>query len=365
MIHKTFRYRLYPTKAQAEALTVQLGEACRLYNAALQERRDAWRLERKSIGFYDQCYQLKEILNEGHSEIRGFSAAVQVLHRVNKTFAAFFSRVQKKQKAGFPRFKSHRRFDSFEWQVDPRINSPLASGKLRIPQLGLFKVKLHRPVEGTIKHASVKREGGRWFVSLSVECEAKPLPECSATVGIDVGLTAFATLSDGTEFENPRYYKAAQAKLRRVQRKVSRRKKGGNRRRKAVQLLQRAHAHVRNQRADFHHKVSRALVDNYGLIAVEDLNIKGLAGGMLAKSVADAGWGYFLNMIAYKAESAGRMFVKVDPRGTSQRCVCGAEVRKELKDRRHDCVSCGLSVSRDHASAMEILRVAQTLQSVT
>ena len=139
------------------------------------------------------------------------------------------------------------------------------------------------------------------------------------------------------------------------QRKVARRKKGGNRRRKAVQLLQRANVHVRNQRADFQHKLLRQLVNEYGVIAVEDLNVKGLSAGMLAKSLHDAGWSMFVAMLAYKAESAGRQLIRVDPRGTSQTCLCGQRVPKTLADRWHDCPVCGLSASRDHVSARVIL----------
>jgi len=365
MLKRTFKYRIFPTKAQVDLLNGQLSESCRLYNAALQERRDAWRLERKSISLYDQTYQLKEILNEGHSEIKGFSAAWHVLDRVNKAFAAFFSRVKKKQKAGFPRFKSHTRFDSFEWQVLPTSN-PLVTGKLRIPQLGLFKIKLHRPIEGKIKHASVKREGGKWYACLSVEIEAKPLPESKESVGVDVGLKAFAVLSDGTGIDNPRYYKEAQAKLRRAQRKVARRKKGGNGRRKAVQLLQRAHRYVFNQRVDFHHKESRKLVNRYGLIAVESLNIKGLASGILAKSITDAGWGSFLDKIAYKAEEAGRQFFRVNPSGTSQICSgCGQKEKKTLAERVHNCAACGLVLDRDHNAAINILGAGKALAGST
>ena len=365
MTRKTYKFRLYPTKAQAELLERQLYECCRLYNAALQERRDAYRLERKSIKLYDQTYQLKEIFAEGDSGILGFSAAWHVLDRVDKAFKAFFRRVKEgKGKTGFPRFKSARRFDSFDWQVS-RGSHVAKNGKLRILKMGECKIKLHRPIEGTVKHASVKREAGKWYACLSVEYEAEPLPPSAGEVGLDVGLSSFVTLSDGSEIDNPRYYKEAQKELRRAQRKVARRKKGSQGRRAAVLLLQKAHAHVRNQRADFHHKISRWVINNHGFIAAEDLNIKGLSGGILAKSVRDAGWGYFLNQLAYKAESAGRVFVKVDPRGTSQRCVCGAEVRKELKDRWHGCTACGLSVSRDHASAMEILRLGKSLAAST
>jgi putative transposase len=239
---------------------------------------------------------------------------------------------------------------------------------VRIQGVGEIKVKLHRPVQGKIKTVSIRREAGRWFAVFSVECDKAPLPPSSATVGIDVGLTAFATLSDGdgTEIDNPRLYRDAQRKLRVAQRRVARRKsKRSNRRRKAVAVLQRQHAHIQNQRSNFQHKVSRVLVDNYGVIVVEKLNIKGLASGMLAKSVNDAGWGYFLSKLAYKAESAGREFIKVDPRNTSQTCICGQRVAKTLSERWHSCPGCGLSQSRDHVSAQVILRLGLSLRSST
>lgn len=205
---------------------------------------------------------------------------------------------------------------------------------------------------GTIKTVTLKREAGRWYVCFSVETDASPLPESPESVGLDVGLDAFATLSDGTRIENPRYFKTAQAQLRRAQRKVARRQKGSPRRRKAVRLLQRAHVHIRNQRRDFHHQIARQLVHQYGYIFVEDLNIKGLASGMLAKAVHDVGWGMFLLILLSKAVDAARVGLKVDARGTSQECPCGAAVPKTLGDRWHHCTACGLSVPRDHASAL-------------
>lgn len=350
----TYKHRLYPTRAQADALTAQLSEACRLYNAALQERRDAWRINHESVNYYTQASQLKEIRVNGDLTLANFSACQDVLRRVDKTFKAFFARVKRQAKAGFPRFKSHTRFDSVTF---PSYGDgcKLIGSKLRLQGIGLIKIKLHRAIEGKIKTVTVKRECGKWYACFSVECMPNPLPACIETIGVDVGLAAFATLSDGTEIENPRWYREAQAKLRRAQRKVARRKKGSHRRRKAVQLLQRAHLHVRNQRANFHHEISRWLVNNYNLIAVEGLNVKGLASGMLAKSVNDAGWGQFLNMIAYKAEDAGRQFVKVNPSGTSQTCLCGADVPKTLSQRWHQCSECGLSAGRDHVSAQVIL----------
>lgn len=362
----TFRYRLYPSKTQASALTGQLREACTMYNAALQERRDAWALAGKSVNYYDQARQLKEIRSEGLTCLANFSCCQDVLRRLDKTFNAYFRRVKNGERAGYPRFKPHQRFSSITFPSYGDGVRLLDSGKLRVQGVGSVKVKLHRPVEGTIKTVCLKREAGKWYACFSVEVAAKPIEASNLAVGVDMGLENFAVLSDGTVIANPRNYRRAQAALRRAQRKVARRKKGGNGRKKAVRDLQAAHAHVRNQRLDFQHKLARDLVCRYGLIVVEDLNVLGLAKGMLAKSVHDAGWSGFFKKLAYKAESAGRQFVQVDPRGTSQRCSkCGGEVRKALKDRWHRCPACGLSVSRDLNSALEILRLGLSLVGAT
>ena len=363
-MRKTYRYRLYPTRSQAAALDGQLGEARRLYNAALQERRDAWRTAGLGLNYYDQANQLKQVRAEGGLDLANFSAAQDVLRRVDKTYKAFFRRVKSgKGKAGFPRFKGRDRFDSYTFPSYGDGVRLLDSGKLRVQGVGHIKTKLHRPVEGEIKTVTLRREAGKWFTCLSVECEPRPLPASTEAVGMDAGLSVFATLSDGTEIENPRYYRESERKLRIAQRKVARRKKRSRRRRKAVRELQAAHAHIRNQRSDFHHKVANWLVVRFGLIAIEDLNVKGLAGGMLAKSVHDVGWSAFFGMLAYKAEGAGRELVRVDPRGTSQTCLCGERVPKDLSQRWHECPACGLSLRRDHVSALLILRLGLSLRA--
>jgi putative transposase len=275
---------------------------------------------------------------------------------VDRAYKAFFARVKRGDKPGYPRFKPWRRYDSITFPSYGDGCRLLDNGKLRVQGAGHIKVKLHRPLEGKVKTVTICREAGKWSVCFSVECSATPLPKSSDAVGIDVGIASFAVLSDGTDIENPRWHRAGQAKLRVAQRRVARRKnKRSNRRRKAISLLQGAYARISNQRSDFQHKLSRTIINKFGVIAVEDLNIKGLAGGMLAKSVHDAGWSQFLNFLAYKAESAGRELVRVDPRGTSQMCTCGARVPKGLADRWHDCPACGLSAGRDHVSAQVIL----------
>jgi putative transposase len=192
------------------------------------------------------------------------------------------------------------------------------------------------------------------------------LPANNKSVGIDVGLEAFATLSNGERVENHRYYKTAQTKLRRVQRKVARRaNKKSKRRHKAILLLQKAHQHVGNQRKDFQHKLSTKLVQQFGTIAFEDLNIRGLSAGIFAKAVHDVGWSSFLNILAYKAENAGRQVIKVDPKYTSQECPnCHALEKKSPAERVHRC-DCGLTIGRDHAAAFIILGRGLRLQAQT
>src|SRR5438874_526304 len=261
-----------------------------------------------------------------------------VLPRLEKAFKAFFQRIQRGQKPGFPRFKSSRRYARITFPSHGDGNKLLTSGHWFVQGVGNIKVKLHRPWHGKIKTVSVKRECEHWYVCFAVETSVQPLPETKAAVGIDLGLSSFATRSDDAEIENPRLYRQAQKKLRRAQRRVARRKKGSKRRRKAVVFLRKIHQHIFNQRNDHHHKLARMLVQQFGKIFVEDLNIQGLSRGMLSKAVQDASWASFLAKLAYQAEEAGRQLVKVDPRGTSpQRCPCGARVPKKLSDREHVC----------------------------
>jgi len=358
-MHFAYKYRLYPTKGQAAFLNAQLREACDLYNCALEERRDAGKTRRKSIHYYDQAKQLKAMRADGLIGLANFSCCQDVLRRVDKTYQAFFRRGKRGEKPGFPGFRSFRRYDSITFPSHGDGGALLDSGKLRVQGAGHLKVKLHRPVEGEIQTVTIQRDVNHWYVCFSVEREAVPLPQSSAAIGIDVGLDSFAVLSDGTEVENPRHWKRGWTHLRRAPRRLSRRKRGSVRRRKAAVLVAQAHRQIRNQRAAFHHDVSRWLVNRYGVIAVEDLNIQGLSRGRLAGSVKDAGWNSWFAKIAYKAEYAGRELVTVDPRGTSQTCLCGASVPKTLPERWHECPACGLSVPRDVVSAQVILQRAR------
>lgn len=362
-MRRTFKYRLYPTRSQAKALHAQIDEACRLYNAALDERRSAWRMHGVSIRYVDQANQLKAIRAAGDVGVTNFSACQDVLRRVDKSFAAFFHRRKAGEKAGYPRFRSRARYDSLTWPSWGDGCALRATGRLYLQGAGGdLKIKWHRPLpmDAAIKTLTAKREAGRWYVCFSVEMpETEPLPLSDLAVGVDVGLTTFAVLSDGTEIANPRHFRAAERRLRIAQRKLARRKQRSRRRQKVRQELARLHIHVRNQRRDFHQQTARAIVERCGLIAVEDLNVKGLAGSMLAKSVHDAGWSQFISILSSKAACAGRTLVKVDPAGTTQRCSgCGVHVPKTLSQRIHICPSCGLVLGRDSNAALNILHRA-------
>ena len=308
--------RLYPIKAQVVALDGQLAGACDLYNAALQERRDAYRRSGVSINYYDQAAHLKQMRVENLIGVANFSACQGVLRKLQRAMEAFFRRVKLGEKPGYPRFRAKARYDSLTFPSYKDGVALVAGNKIRIQGVGKVRIKQHHKVQGSIKTVTIKRRAGKWYAILMCELpDAEPLPASERDVGIDVGITDFATLSDGTPtLVNGRYFKRGQPALRIAQRSVSRKKKGSNSRRKAVRILQAAHARIANQRADMHHKAANALVAKYGIIGVEDLNIKGLARGMLAEHVLDCGWGSFLQKLAYKAESAGRTLVKVDPR---------------------------------------------------
>jgi putative transposase len=353
---RAYKFKLKPTKRQVALLEIHLGLCRELYNAALQERRDAYKRAGKSIGYVDQASQLPAIKTE-RPDLAGIHSQVlqDVLKRVEKAFKGFFNRIKLGIKAGYPRFRSRDRYDSFTY---PQGGWSLTNDRLTLSKLGIFKVKLHRKVTGKVKTCTLKREGESWFVVLSVEYKFEPSQHEGGAIGIDVGLENFVNLSNGGQVANPRFFRKSEKHLAKVQRKLAKVRPLPRRspvKVKAKRAVSRAFQHIRNQRLDFAHKLSRKLVTTYSLIAVEDLNVKGLAASRLAKSVHDAAWSLFTALLAYKAEEAGSKLVKVDPRHTSQICPdCGAIAKKDLAVRRHSC-PCGCEMHRDVAAAKVIL----------
>lgn len=351
---KAYKYRLYPTQAQADTLTWTLARCAELYNAALQERRDAYRKCGVSVNYHAQAVSLPEV-KEARPEYKNIHSQVlqDTLRRLDKAFQAFFRRCKQGGKAGFPRFRSSARFDSFCY---PQYKGTIAdgAGHLYLPKIGNVRLKMHRPLEGAVKTLTVKREVDEWYAVVVCEVATKPLAPTGHATAFDLGLEHFLITSDGEFVDAPRYFRTAQKKLRRAQRSLARKKKGSKRRAKQRILVAKQHRKVKRQRLDFHHKTARKLVNENDSLAHEALSVKGLASGMLAKSVNDAGWSQFLDILTSKAEEADRELVAVDPRFTSQTCPqCGLIAKKLLSLRWHSC-ACGCELARDVAAAQVI-----------
>jgi putative transposase len=353
---KAYKYKLKINAKFVAGCSATLNACRELYNAAIQERRGAYQINGVSINYHAQAIQLPQIKQVREDVGAVYSQILQdTLRRVDKTFDAFFRRVKNGETPGYPRFKSASRYDSFSY---PQSGFRLEGDKLHLSKIGSCRVRLSRPIEGTIKTCTIKREPDGWYVVFAVEeNQSRFFPKTSAAVGIDVGIENFATFSTGEVVENPQFLRESERGLKTAQRRVSRRpNKRSNRRRKAVKLLAKKHQRIRRQRADFHHKTALNLIREFDAIAVEDLNVRGMVKNHhLAKSISDAGWSQFILILTSKAEEAGRKVVKVNPSYTSQDCSqCGDRVRKTLAAREHRCEKCGFVAHRDHNSAIAI-----------
>jgi putative transposase len=365
--HKTYKEKLRPTLTQERALEAVLWRCRVLYNTALEQRITAWQRCHVSVSRFQQELELKTI-RAAFPEYAGIHSHVlqDVLARLDKTYQAFFRRVQRGEKAGFPRYKPATRYHSFTFK-EYGNGATLDNGYLVLSKIGRINVHWSRPIAGTPKTVTVSKEADGWYVSIScAEAPLHPLPPTSQETGIDLGLESFATLANGTMIHNPRCYRKAERYLAQCQRRVAKRKKGSARRRKAVCWLAKAHQTVRRQRQDCHHKTARSLVRQYNAIYHEDLQVANMVQNHhLAKSIQDAGWSGFLAILSFKAANAGRSVVAVDPAFTSQVCSgCGVVVQKGLSIRWHECPDCGASLHRDHNAAKNILWRGQRLRGL-
>jgi putative transposase len=377
-VKQAYKYRLYPTRKQEQKLFWTLARCRELYNAALSERRDAYQYTGKSISYYEQKRDLPEIKAEIREEYQEIHSQVlqDVLLRLEKAFKAFFRRVKQGEEPGFPRFQGRNRYDSFTY---PQAGFSLTQDcRVCLSKIGSIKVKWHRPFQGTIKTATIKHEAGRWYIIFACECGTpEPLPVVESEVGIDLGVTHFAVLSNGTFIESPNYYRKAQAVLKRKQCALSRKKVSSHRKEKARKAVAHAHRKVANQRRDFHHKQAQKLVKEHQVIVFEDLQLTNLvrrpkakqdetteqyvpngaaAKGGLNKSMLDAGLGQFVQILTRKAACAGRTVAKINPKKTSQICsACGQQgPHKDLDERVHICPFCGVVLDRDENAALNI-----------
>jgi len=364
-VRKTFKEKLRPTPQQERELEAVLWRCRDLYNTALEQRITAWQRFHVSVSRYEQEAELKAIRAEFPEYEAIHSHVLQdVLARLDKTYQAFFRRLQRGEKAGFPRFKGRTRFHSFTFK-EYGNGARLDNGFLVLSKIGRIRVHWSRLLEGTPKTVTISNEADGWYVAIScADVPTQPLPPTNQETGIDLGIEAFATLSDGTRIFSPGWYRRAERALKTAQRRISRRKQGSHRRRKAVKLLAKAHQTVKRQRQDFHHKTALALVRQYDTIYHEDLQTANMVKNHhLAKSIQDAGWSAFLAILNFKAANAGRTVRAVDPAYTSQACSgCGVLVAKGLSTRWHACPECGATLHRDHNAAKNIERRGQRLR---
>ncbi|MDZ4719374.1 MAG: RNA-guided endonuclease TnpB family protein [Roseiflexaceae bacterium] len=370
-MRKAFKYRIYLTNGQRRILEQQLEECRFVYNQTLALRRDSHANGAK-CGLYDTQAFLpiwkadRQSMKLVHSQVL---QNVQV--RVDLAFQAFFRRVREgvaPDDVGYPRFKGFGRYDSITY---PQYGNGvrLDGDRLILSKVGAVRLVLHRPVEGTPKTVTLTRtRTGKWFAAISCETEAQPLEPTEYVTGVDVGLESFATLSNGEQIDNPRFYRKDESDLKRVQKRKDAAKNAQNwpENTKQQRILAKIHERIANRRSDFAHKRSRELVNTYQIMVFEDLEPQrmGKSRGM-RKSILDVAWTQFIRMTIGKAADAGRTIVLVNPRNTSKLCSqCGELVQKTLRTRIHTCPHCGLVLDRDENAAINILqRGLQTFQT--
>ncbi len=369
------QYALRPLAKQREVLHAWRRQCCELYNNALEHRIVSYRRGRITVTRYDQQKELTKIRGE-LLEYENVPALVQrsALTRLDLAYKAFFRRVKRGERAGFPRFRSVKRYDSFSvgrckiHRSKSRSHS-IKSFFVNVPKLGPVRFKVSGSLlNGELRDIILRYDSikDRWLISITWLLPNVPKLAVSTdrVVGIDLGLTSFAVLNDGTEIENPRFFKKNEEYLARAQRALSRKARGSRSRQRARRAVGLVHQRTANRRKDFHIKLSRELVRKYDLIAHENLNIKDLAKGFLAKSVHDVGWAQFITILGRKAEEAGAHLIPVNPKNTTKACSgCQTLVPKELSQRIHKCESCGLELGRDHNAAKNIL--ARGLRAVS
>lgn len=345
----SYRYRLLPTKGQHRRLREALEHSRQLYNAALQERIDCYRKTGKGLTFFKQCRGLTQLRET--KEFTRFPLVMQrfTLQQVDRAYKHFF------KFGGFPRFKGRDWYKTIGWnQCDGwRLRNDLFIAK----GIGAIKILFSRNLPSYPSGCRIKREGRHWYISFTCEVECTAANDNPA-IGIDMGISSLAAMSNGDLIGNARPYLRAQKTLRVKARALARCKRGSKRRRKVKEALANTHRAVRQARDTYLHQVSADIVSRFGLIAIEALNVKGLAKSTLAKHVNDASWGKFISFLRYKAERAGSRLIEVDPRHTSQTCPeCGTVKPKDLSERVHKC-DCGCVLDRDVAAAKVVLHRA-------
>lgn len=361
MLSKGFSYRLYPTKKQARQLSAQLEECRWLYNKLLEGRKVCYDRTGRVPSLYDQMSRIVFLKELRPSLENVYAQCLQnVAIRIDLAFQAFFRRIKTGKKPGYPRFKQFGRYDSITFSQAPN-GCKIRDGMLRLSKIGSVKILLHRKLEGKPKTCTIRRSStGKWYASFSCEVPTTPdLPLSNKQVGIDVGLSTFASMSDGSKIKRKRFFKTDEKALAKAQKKLSRCEKDTPERVKARKPVSRIHERIKFRRHNFAHQTSRKIINKYDFIAVEDLEInRMIENKRFSKSISDGAWSLFFTLLLYKAAEAGRTVVRVNPAYTSQTCSsCGHRQRMPVEKRVYKCGQCGLQIDRDLNAALNILKI--------
>jgi putative transposase len=346
---RAYRFRLYPNRMQDAALSHHLWLSKELWNRMLDYSKRKY----KRKGKFASKKELRELVK--HQGLYSQAAQELVDRLVDATWR--FVRMKKTgEDCGFPRFRS---FGCMKSLCYPQKGFRLIGNRLKVTPFGEVKLKLHRPIKGKIKTLVLKRKSsGKWFAIFTAEeDEQSRQANNGIRVGVNLGLSKLAVVSDGSVIANPRHIKKHEDKIAVLSRRLSKKKMGSQNRAKAKVKLAETYEKLANLRLDFLHKTSRSLVNRYSVIALENLNVKSMVQEKFGKQINDAGWGMLASMLCYKAASAGCRVIFVNPEGTTQQCSrCGTIVPKRLADRVHMCPNCGLTIDRDLNAACNILK---------
>lgn len=355
---KTYKFRLYPNKSQKTLLQNHLNNCRWLYNYLLNLKRNTYKTDKISLSSYD-LQKLLPIIKTRYASLKDIHSQVlqDIPKRIDLAFSAFFRRLKNNEDPGYPRFKGYNRYDSFTYK---QSGFQFQKNRLQLSKIGKIKIRQHRPINGEIKTLTIwKNRLNQWFVCVVVNVPNNILPKTHKKVGLDLGIEKFATLSNNTTIENPKYLNK---KLKALQKQSKRYSVAKNKEDKKKQKyrLAKLHLKIKNTRNDFLHKTSKQLIQENNIIVVENLDIQNMQKDnykVLNRYIGDVGWNIFINMLFYKAEDAGRILIKINPKNTSKTCHnCGyINTNLKLNDRIYDCPQCNIKINRDYNASLNIL----------